>query len=591
MSLLAALHLGGWLRAVDHALGLSLRHAREDTPDWVQAAAALASRALALGHSRLPLDRLDLFFAGIDPTREPPTMPPRAEWLAVLAASPWVQAGRSGDDRSPAPRDRVLVLEGEAIALRRYHDYEVRLAEALLVRMRADEAGNGARLQLVTGGPGTGKTTRVARLLAEFAEAHAARGLPPPRILLAAPTGKAASRLSESVRDTLAREVQAGRLAAESAALLPTVASTLHRLLGWQRDGGFRHDAAHPLAADLVVVDEASMIDLPLMCKLAEAVPADATLVLVGDRDQLPSVDTGDVLAALCEASERPGAQLAAHRIHLTESHRQASELEVGELAALVRAGQADKALAGLEAGRFRGVRWRRSGDKALHDAVLAEALPAYRALAEAPDVASALQAARALRILCAVREGPAGSHTLNALIGRALDPLHGGAAWFPGRLVLVTANSYRQQLFNGDIGIAWPDAAGEIRVWFESDAGPKAWLPAALPAHEPAWALTVHKAQGSEFDRVLLALPEHGARVLSRELLYTGLTRCRRELLLWADADALRAAIDRRALRWSGVAARLGADGAAAADAAVPADSAPADATPPPSAVQGTLF
>lgn len=592
MSLLAALHAGGWLRAVDHALALSLRHAREDTPDWVQAAAALASRALALGHSRLPLDRLDVFFAGIDPGREPPALPPRAEWLAVLAASPWVQSRRDAGDRASAPGDRVLVLEGEAIALRRYHDYEVRLAEALLARMRPGEgdAAGGARLQLVTGGPGTGKTTRVARLLAEFADARAAQGLPPPRILLAAPTGKAASRLSESVRDTLAKEVQAGRLAAASAALLPTAASTLHRLLGWQRDGGFRHDAAHPLAADLVVVDEASMIDLPLMCKLAEAVPAEATLVLVGDRDQLPSVDTGDVLAALCEASERPGARLAAHRIHLTESHRQASELEVGELAALVRAGQADKALAGLEAGRFRGVRWRHAGDRALHEAVLAEALPAYRALADAPDVATALRQARAQRILCAVREGPAGSHTLNALVGRALDPLHGGEAWFPGRLVLVTANSYRQQLFNGDIGIAWPDATGEIRVWFEADEGPRAWLPAALPAHEPAWALTVHKAQGSEFDRVLLALPEQGARVLSRELLYTGLTRCRRELLLWAGAEALRAAIDRRALRWSGVAARLGAEVAAdGTDTTDDAQAAPrADLE---AAVQGRLF
>jgi exodeoxyribonuclease V alpha subunit len=203
-------------------------------------------------------------------------------------------------------------------------------------------------------------------------------------------------------------------------------------------------------------------------------------------------------------------------------------------------------------------VHWRPGNERALHAAVLEQALPRYRALASAADVASALRAARAFRILCAVREGPSGSQTLNALLGQALDPLHGGAAWFPGRLVLVTENSYRQQLFNGDIGIAWPDEQGEPRVWFEADGGPRACLPAALPAHEAAFALTVHKSQGSEFDRVLLALPDQGARVLSRELLYTGLTRCRQEVTLWAGEDALRQAIGRRAQRWSGLAERL---------------------------------
>jgi exodeoxyribonuclease V alpha subunit len=550
MSLLAALWHGGWLRHVDHALALSLRHAREETPDWVQAAAALASRALANGHSRLPLSQLAELFAEIDGEREPPALPALGDWRALLAVSPWVHAADT--PLQAAPPDRVLVLEGDAISLRRYHDYERRLACALRARATAETP----RLQLLTGGPGTGKTTLVAQRLAEFLAEREALGLPA-RILLAAPTGKAASRLSESVRETLIRETTAGRLSAAHSARLPTEASTLHRLLGWQRDG-FRHDAGHPLPADLVVVDEASMIDLPLMCKLVEAVPASAQLLLVGDRDQLPSVETGDVLAALCEASEVPGAALAARRTHLTESHRQSNELDVAELATLVRDGRADAVLAGLDATRFRGVHWRPGSERALHAAVLEQALPHYRALAAAADVASALRAARAFRIQCAVREGPSGSQTLNALLGQALDPLHGGAAWFTGRLVLVTENSYRQQLFNGDIGIAWPDEQGEPRVWFEADGGPRACLPAALPAHEAAFALTVHKSQGSEFDRVLLALPDQGARVLSRELLYTGLTRCRQEVTLWAGEDALRQAIGRRAQRWSGLAERL---------------------------------
>jgi exodeoxyribonuclease V alpha subunit len=196
------------------------------------------------------------------------------------------------------------------------------------------------------------------------------------------------------------------------------------------------------------------------------------------------------------------------------------------------------------------------------------------------------LLAARDFRVLCALREGPAGAQTLNALIGAALDPQHGGDSWFRGRLVLVTENSYRQQLFNGDIGIAWPDEEGEMRVWFDADGGPRPWLPAALPAHEAAFALTVHKAQGSEFARVLLALPEHDARVLTRELLYTGLTRCRREVMLWGGEDVLRAAIARRAQRWSGLAARLAPE--RATEPLPPTVPAPPPNTTPD---QGSLF
>ena len=565
MSLLAALQREGFLRTVDHALAVSLRHAREDTPDLVQAAAALASRALAQGHSRLPLRQVHELFAEIDAEREPPGLPPLDEWLAVLAASPWVHAparlapGASAADAdaiatdAPAP-DRLLVLEDDAIALRRYWDFECRLAAALARRARAMPP----TLALVTGGPGTGKTTAVAHTLARFVEARDAEGREgEARILLAAPTGKAASRLTESVRASLAQAVERGEMAPTLAARLPTAASTLHRLLGWQRGGSFRHDAENPLAADLVVVDEASMVDLALMARLVDAVPAEARLVLVGDRDQLPSVDTGDVLAALCEAGERATSALHGRVQVLTRNYRQAEDIDVLPLAAQVRAGDAEAVVQALDAGAYRGVEWRQGSERALHDTLLAQALPAYRALADAADVATALQAARGFRVLCAVREGPAGVQALNGLIGQALDPQRRVDGWFRGRLVLVTENSYRQQLFNGDIGVCWPDEAGELRVWFEGDAGPRAWLPAALPAHEPAFALTVHKSQGSEFDRVLLVLPERG-RVLTRELLYTGLTRCRRALLLWAGEDALREAIGRRAQRWSGLASRV---------------------------------
>jgi len=273
--------------------------------------------------------------------------------------------------------------------------------------------------------------------------------------------------------------------------------------------------------------------------------------VLIGDRDQLPSVETGDVLASLCDAD-------LPNRVHLDIAHRQSAEVDVGRVAALVRDGNDGAVVRGLRAQEFRGVSWPDGNDGELADAVLAQALPAYRAVLAASSVADALAAARDFRVLCAVREGPAGSSTLNALIASALDPTRRGDGFFAGRLVLVTENSYRHQLFNGDIGVVWADEFGELRAWFDAEGGPRAWLPAALPAHESAFALTVHKSQGSEFDRVFLALPEQGARVITRELIYTGLTRCRRAVTLWSSEATLRDGIARQSQRWSGLAGRL---------------------------------
>jgi len=658
MSLLQALVRGGWLRSVDVGLAESMQRARSETPDLVLAAAALTSRAVANGHSQLPMAQVSELLLEIANDRDPPPLPPLDEWLLVLQASPWTAtpppvgaASAANALASPPPvgaasaanalavagiaakaapttaEGFVLVLEGEALSLRRYWQYEQRLATAIAARLAAPRRdhegpalaarvaqlfaqGQGADREdhaqaeaaraalasnflLLTGGPGTGKTTTVARALVLFAEQFAqtqAGALP--RIQLAAPTGKAAARLAESVRENLAQLQAAGAIGEQLLHALPSEAKTLHRLLGWQRGSiEFRHNAAQPLPADLVVVDEASMIDLPLMCKLLEAVAPDTTLILIGDRDQLPSVETGDVLAALCDATQAPAGAafvgaasaakapasaqleilfaaeaapttaargLAAHRVHLRQSHRQGGDVDVAALAALVRDGNDEAAIRGLSGQHFRGVAWQQGNDRALAEAALTRALPPYRALQSAPDVQSALTAARQFRVLAAVREGGAGSQTLNALIAGALDPARRGDGFFPGRLILISENSYRHQLFNGDIGIVRADEFGELRVWFEADGGPRAWLPAALPAHESAFALTVHKSQGSEFERVFFALPESGARVISRELLYTGLTRCRREVTLWASEPVLRDGINRKAQRWSGLARRL---------------------------------
>jgi exodeoxyribonuclease V alpha subunit len=575
MSPVDALLQIGALRVVDHALTQSLLRLRADTPAPVLLAAALCSRALAQGHSRLPLTRATELLLEVAPDGIWPELPMPDDWLAVLRASPWVSAmpaagahlgAIAGDaDEEPvaircAPTTgSVLVLEDDAISLRRYWLHEVRLAAALQLRLscaavapedvaqaRAAGIALASRLLLLTGGPGTGKTRTVATILKLLAE-HAQASEKALRIALAAPTGKAAARLAEAVRD--------------SDATWSSSAQTLHRLLGLSGDGRPpRFDAAHPLPFDVVVVDEASMVDLPMMARLVDAVPAQALLVLLGDPDQLPSVEAGAVLGALCEAHS--SAALAARHVHLERSHRQTATLDIAPLTAAIRRGDGDAAIVLFE--RSAGLDWQRGGDAALAAFVREHAVAQYRRVQRCADLAGALAEAKNFRVLTALRDGPAGSQTLNALIARQLHPETG--AFFTGRLILITENSYRHGLFNGDIGLCWPDAEGILRVWFEGDgrgdpahmAGPRAWHPAQLPAHESAFALTVHKAQGSEFSRILLALPEHDARVISRELLYTGLSRGRAGIALWACEPVLRAAIARKTARWNGLAARL---------------------------------
>ncbi|PKV10560.1 exodeoxyribonuclease V subunit alpha, partial [Xanthomonas prunicola] len=445
--------------------------------------------------------------------------------------------------------------------------------------------------------------------------------------------------------------------------LLPTSASTLHRLLGVIPDSPqFRHTADNPLPFDLIVVDEASMVDLPLMCKLVEAVADGTQLILLGDADQLPSVEAGDVLAAILQAAgpgdalqpqdaqalqpllgNPPGAiaptathggGLAGHRVHLLRGYRQADDFALAPLADAIRAGDADTTLALLRSGELAGVHFHEDGEDPLalgRDALLAH----WRALADAQDPAAALRAAAGLRLLTAVRAGPQGARGLNARIeqllaetGSGARRLGGASPWFQGRLLLITENSYRHGLFNGDVGICLrsdpgasaapgesahahgrsgantgagrsdsdPNPAhagqGAFVAWFEGDGDGqvRGFHPAALPAHESAFAMTVHKAQGSEFDTVWLQLPTRDARVLSRELLYTGITRARRALHLAGSEAVIRAALARHAARISGLAWRLGAKDDKPPPVPAPTQ-APLPQPPPRAPVQGALF
>ena len=640
MSLLRELNRLKALRPLDDALAHSLRRLDPDTHDHVLAAAALASLAVAQGHAGFdPADPRRLVDADV-------AWPQAEAWIVQLAASRFVATPDTPETQAASA---PLVLEHGLLYLRRYREYERRLAlqlrriashpmagtgldaiaplfAQLFPDARSDDAQARAAalalrraLLLVTGGPGTGKTTTIARLLVLRIAQARADGAAPPRIALAAPTGRAADRMAESLRQA-AQGLRALGIDESLLDALPTGASTLHRLLGVIPESpDFRHHAGHPLPLDLLVVDEASMVDLPLMCKLAEAVPDGAQLILLGDPDQLPSVEAGDVLAAILEAAGagealrpddadalqpllgpahaladdagRPasldaaaaapapslarearrgglgwgaaGEGLHGHRVHLRRGWRQHDSLQLAPLAEAVRAGDAARTLDLLRPGQLANVHRHDADADPLQDPALG-LLAHFRALAAAPDPADALRQAQRLRLLTALREGPHGARGLNARIEAALSGRRIGSppAWYPGRLLLVTENSYRHGLFNGDVGICLPDAEGALLAWFAEPGGhgARAFHPAALPANDSAFAMTVHKAQGSEFDTVWLQLPRQDARVLSRELLYTGITRARAALHVAGGAEVIAAALSRHASRVSGLGWRLSA-------------------------------
>lgn len=566
-SLLKSRHI----RDVDHALAMSLQRLDPETPELVAVAVALASKAHSLGHSCLPLQGIDDLLNEASAAPAPP-MPDAQAFLAALETSAWVVSDES-------PQNGVLVLDQQTIALKRYRDYENRLALNLVQRLAAETKSISADMEnfraelfpetmesaqavaakracetgffLLTGGPGTGKTTTIGRLL-QLLQYQANENATVLRIGLAAPTGKAATRLSESLRAVMG--------SAQSSVHAPVdqmEAKTLHRLLGSKPNSvQFRHDARHPLPLDVLIVDEASMIDLPLMCKLLEALPLQARLILVGDPDQLPSVETGNVLRACCDAiALRP--DNARHRVHLERVYRQDTDSDIALAAQTVLSGDGAHFIEGLQQGLYRGVHWQTGNGRALEKIIADEAVSHYQKMRRANSLEQALRLSGEFRVLCAARESGAGSIAINRYIADRLKK-KSDTDFYQGRLCLVTENTAREQLFNGDVGLCWPDEHGILRIWVETAAGLKAWHPANFPAHEDAYAITVHKSQGSEFERVLLVLPDAGHRVLSRELLYTGITRAKKRIDLCAEQASVMAAIFRQNRRWSLLSHRL---------------------------------
>ena len=512
-------------------------------------------------------------------------LPPLETWTKRLREAPVV--GTPGEFTP-------LVLDAAGrLYLHRYWDYETRLATAirqraasisglavdeskateLLRRLFPDELPGETNWQriaamtalsrrfcLISGGPGTGKTRTVVMLLALLLELADERPL---RIALAAPTGKAAARLQESLR-----KLNGALPCSDSVkSRLPEESFTLHRLLGSRPDSAFfKHHAANPLPFDVVIIDEASMVDLALMTKLVEAVPPNARLILLGDRDQLASVEAGSVLGDICDAAQQ-ARDLAGCVVQLEHNYRFGSRNGLLALSRAVNAGDASAAMELLSSAASgaaiasRPLPARSQLKATLRDRVIAGFSPVL----DATDAASALAALARFRILCALREGPFGVSGLNRFIeeilreaGKILEQ----GPWYRGRPVMVTRNDYSLELFNGDVGVLWPDpASGQPRAWFaDATTGVRAVLPLRLPEHETAFAMTVHKSQGSEFAEVLLLLPDRASPVLSRELIYTGLTRASERAEVWFTEPVLRDALARRATRTSGLRDQLGA-------------------------------
>lgn len=570
-------------------------------------AAALASAYQRKGHVCVDLSTLD---AGkiFKNEQTAPVFPKLDEWRDRLWESDI--AGKPGDFKP------LILDEKSRLYLCRYWEYQKKLADSIRIRTGQEtnldlkRLGGGlnrlfddpntdkndpnwqkiaafaalrSHFCVISGGPGTGKTTTVGKILTL---ANEMAGSSVPEIALAAPTGKAASRLSEAIiRWKKSLAPGPGHVSEDALDNVPETASTLHRLLGAVPNSPyFRHNSDNPLPVDMLVVDEASMVDLALMSKLLQALPSHTRLILLGDRDQLASVEAGAALGDICagdihrfsktftesyesatgdaagfEINDRES--ISDHIVQLRKSWRFGPDSGIAVVSRAVNSGALnDSMIKSLKKGPYADIRWRplvlpgglsKSFRKTIVDG--------YREYLNARDQTEIFGAFDKFRILCALREGPAGVVAVNRLVERVLMHerlISPERKWYAGRPVLIKRNNYNLRLFNGDVGIALPDPSAEndIRVFFPDGGGTRKFHPYRLPDHETVFAMTVHKSQGSEFDKVVLVLPDRDSPVITRELIYTGMTRARNHVEIWGNRDLLRRAALRRVERTSGL-------------------------------------
>ena len=572
IELLKELHDQELIADIDwHFARLIARFDGHERPD-VALAAALASVQTRRGHVCLDLKQC----AGgplaavledplVDRPISPYTLPDLDRWRSSLLASP-VVAGPNCEGERP------LVLDDAGrLYLCRYRSAETGVADRLVEMARAEERIPGVdakldrlfdardgdqrravdavlrrRLCVVTGGPGTGKTFVAARVIALLLDMDLAK---PDRIALAAPTGKAAQRLQASVSaqmESLSESIPALRD-------YRVDASTVHRLLYRVRNGSLPFDA--------VILDEASMVDLPLMSRLVDVLPADARLVVLGDAHQLASVQPGAVLGDLCASAAVPGSPLGGCVQALTVSRRFERESGIGRLADAIVAGDAARTLSALTDERDAQTELQPLADiRAFERLATRHAVESW-----APSLRNPLESPfPERRILCAHRHGPFGTHRFNRLVEDELRQrgLVGREEFYPGRPIIVTRNDPATRLSNGDTGVVVDEGGAGRRVWFpELDAADGERFevsPARLPEHDSFFALTVHRAQGSEYDEVAFIPGPSDSRVVTRELFYTAVTRARAKVVVYGSEECVTAAVARSTERLGGLASRL---------------------------------
>lgn len=586
---------------IDLELCRFLHDLHPDLPDEVLLAACLVSYLYRQGDVCLQLDEYagEVIFDN-DDTQGDLKAPKLKPWLNALAQSDVV-----GKPESEEP----LILDKNRLYLQKSWQFEFDLAHQIiqksnntndflnvdlltkgLNRLFSDEsslqkiAAASAvynKLMVISGGPGTGKTYTVARILCLLAEQqlHSKKSN---RIALAAPTGKAAAKLQNAISESK-HDIDTDD---EVLGVMPEEAQTLHQLLGaYRHRSTFKHNADNPLPYDTVIVDEASMIDQAMMSKLVDALLKDAQLILLGDKDQLASVEAGSVLGDICKTDDNryskqmekwlkqcsldlnddqvePSQGTLVDSITLLKkSYRFGTESGIAKLSEAVNAGDEGKALTLLNAEEDESTRLINPDNSTL-TSYLGKRIPEYfKSIVNAETKGEAIKNYNQFRILAAHRRGPRGVAYINQkikqlLVSRGLVGKYD--EWYAGKPVMISVNDYNLELYNGDVGVCLPDANGDPKVYFAGSETPRSFLPARLPEHEVAYALTVHKSQGSEFEDLLLALPQKKSKVLSRELIYTAITRARTTITILGKKTVLRDSIDKRLHRSSGLENRL---------------------------------